>query len=101
MQTPVEGSTASYITDCSRFWKAEDISLDPPAARYAPCRTISPVVVSVIIALMSSDAHMLGALFARSNSIMFAANIPWAKYPRYSIPWFIPATLWVFQRMFT
>ena len=86
IHTPVEGAMASYITDCSRFWKDVAIPESPPAARYAPASTISPVVVSVIIELMSSDAQILGALFARSNSIMLAANIPWAKISRYSIP---------------
>ena len=76
MQTPVEGSTASYITDCSRSWKDAAISLSPPAARYAPASTISPVVASVIIEPMSSEAQILGALLARSNSIIFDANIP-------------------------
>ena len=103
IQISVDGSSASYITDCSRFWKAEDISLDPPAARYAPARAASPVTPpsAVIIEAMSSDAQILGALLARSNSIICEANMPWAKISRYSMPVFIPATLWVFQRMLT
>ena len=54
-----------------------------------------------IIPEMSSAAQILGALLDKSNSIISAANMPFAKISPYSMPLPIPPILCVFQRMLT